>query len=63
MMPHSRTTWMSGQQRLGHTRSVVKPTAEAKLLPPAGAQSDGGTCTDGFRPVVFRIDRIESEGN
>ena len=33
--------------------------AEAKLLPRIGAESDSSHCTDAFRPVVFKLERIE----
>ena len=33
--------------------------AEAKLLSRTGARSDSSHCTDGFRPVMFKLERIE----
>ena len=34
--------------------------AEAQLLLRADAQSGGALCTDAFRPVVFKLERIEA---
>jgi uncharacterized repeat protein (TIGR04076 family) len=33
--------------------------AEAVLLPRTGARSDSSHCTDGFRPVTFKVERID----
>ena len=35
--------------------------AEALLLPRTGARSDSSHCTDGFRPVTFKLERVEDE--
>ena len=35
--------------------------AEAQLLPRADARSGGALCTDGFRPVTFKVERVEEE--
>ena len=40
-------------------RDGLARPAEAQLLLPAGAQSDGGLCTDAFRPVTFLIEPLE----
>jgi len=59
-MPRNHPTYMSGQLRFRHARSVTEPMAEAQLLPPAVARSGSRLCTDGLNPVVFHIKRIET---
>jgi len=41
-----------------HPKCCASET-EAELLPRTGARSGSSHCTDGFRPVVFRIDRFD----
>jgi len=60
-MPRIQTASTSGQLRLGHAHSVIGPTAEAQLLPPAVARSGSRLCADGLNPVFFHIERIEDE--